>query len=232
MHTKEDYFVVAIVVFIWLFFCVTMSYFIAVGIFDPTFFTYITYFVNWAFYGFLYASFFSYPLMEIALMALFPIVYGMTMFVAVAIIAIVWLNDEVYTRGTVLGGTTRTFGEQFAGDRVIHVLPAVFIFITLLALYRTAGPLINVNWKTFSKGEIAAYLLYVLLSPSIILGIYMLTMPFQQNYLVPLNPTATTALQIGLSIVLQAILIGLATLFTHCGPISEKPLHTPMGYLL
>lgn len=223
---------VSIVVVIWLFFSVTISYFIGAAIFDPTFFTYITFFTNWLFYGFLYGSFFSYPLMQVALMVVFPVVYGMTMFVAVAIIAIVMINDEVYTRGTVLGGTTRTFGEQFVGDRVIHVLPAVFIFITLLALYRTAGPLINVSWKTFSKGEKTAYFFYVLLSPSVILGLYMLTMPFQQNYLVPWSVAAITALQLGLSIVLQGILCGLATLFTNCGPISEKPLHTPMGYFL
>jgi len=230
MHTKEDYFVVAIVVFIWLFFAATVSYFIGAGVFDPLFFTYITYFTNYCFYGILYASFYSYAMLELTVLAFFPIVYGMTSFVFFAIILIVAINDEVYTRATILGGTTRTFGEEFVGDRILHVFPAVFILVTLLALYRTAGPMLNFYWKTRSKGELAAYLLYVTLAPSVILGVYMITMPFQKNYLVPWSAGVVAAMQIGLSIVLQGILIGMATLFTHCTPISEKPLHTPMGY--
>lgn len=231
MHTKENYFVVSIVVFVWLYFALTTSYFIAADIFDPTFFTYDTYFANYLFYGFLYGSFYSYPLLQIALLGLFPIVYGMTMFVALAIVFIVWLDDEVYTRA-ILGGTSRTWGEQFVGDRLIHVVPAVFIFFTLLALYRTAGHMINVTWKTFSKGERAAYLIYVLFVPSVVIGVYMLTMPFQQNYLVPWNIAVVAALSVVLSVALQGVLVGITTLFTHCGPISEKPLHTPMGYYL
>ena len=229
MHTKEDYCVVTVVIFIWVFFAATVSYFIATGVFDPLFFTYITYFTNYCFYGFLYASFYSYAMLELVILGLFPIVYGMTVFVFFAIIMIVVLNDEVFTRA-ILGGTSRTWGEQFAGDRIIHVFPAVFILITMLALYRTAGPMINLYWKTHSKGELTAYLLYVLLAPSVILSLYMITMPFQKNYLVPWTPGVIAALQIGLSIVLQGILVGISTLFTHCNPISEKPLHTPMGY--
>jgi hypothetical protein len=90
--------------------------------------------------------------------------------------------------------------------------------------------MINLYWKTRSKGELAAYLLYVILAPSVILGLYMITMPFQKNYLVPWSAGVVAAMQIGLSVVLQGLLIGMATLFTHCKPISEKPLHTPMGY--
>lgn len=229
MHTKEDYCVVAVIIFIWLFFATTTSYFIAAGVFDPLFFTYITYFTNYCFYGFLYASFFSYAMLELVVLALFPIVYGMTTFVFCAIILIVVLNDEVFTRA-ILGGTSRTWGEQFAGDRIIHVFPTVFILITLLALYRTAGPMLNLYWKSHSKGELTAYLLYVLLAPSVIISLYMITMPYQKNYLVPWTPGVIATLQIALSIVLQGILIGISTLFTHCTPISEKPLHTPMGY--
>lgn len=231
MHTKEDYFVVSIIVFIWLFFSVTLSYFIATGVFDPTFFTYITYFTNWIFFGFLYFSFYSYPMLELVLLGLFPIVWGMTVFVFFAIIAIVAINDEVFTRGTILGGTTRTFGEQFVGDRILHVFPGVFMLITLLALNRTAGPMLNLYWKSRSRGELAAYILYVLLAPSVILGLYMATQPFEKNYLVPWTVGAVVALQIGLSILAQALLCGLAALFTNCSPIYEKLLHTPMGYL-
>jgi hypothetical protein len=81
MHTKEDYCIVAIVIFNWIFFAATVSYFIGAGVFDPLFFTYITYFANYCFYGFLYASLYSYPMLELAVLGFFPIVYGMTTFV-------------------------------------------------------------------------------------------------------------------------------------------------------
>lgn len=230
MHTSEDWFVVTIIVFIWVFFSVTLSYFIGVAIFDPTFFTYITYFANWAFYGLLYASFFSYSGMEFVLFGLFPIIYGMTVFVFFAIVVIVGINDEVYTRATILGGTSRTFGEEFVGNFILHVMPTAFIFITLLALSKYAGPLVNLYWKTRSTLERVGYLLYVLLGPSLILTLYMITMPFEKNYLVPWSASVVVLMQLGLSIVVQAILVGLAFLFTNCSPISEKQLHTPMGY--
>jgi hypothetical protein len=230
MHTQEDWFFTFILVLIWAYFSITLSYFIGVAIFDPTFFTYITYFANWLFYGIFYASLFSYPAFEFVVMFVFPLIYGMTVFVFFAIVVIVGINDEVYTRATILGGTTRTFGEEFVGNFVIHVMPTVFMFVSLIALAHYVGPLVNMYWKTSSKSEIAGYLLWVLLGPSVVLSLYMATMPFEKNYMVPWSSGVVVTLELALSILVQALLVGLVLLFTNWRPISEKQLHTPMGY--
>lgn len=229
MHTKENYLIISFIIVAWLYYAVITAYLVATAVFDITFFTYETFLANYIFYGLLYASFFWFGAMELMILWVIPIIYGMTVFVFFAIIFIVGMNQEVFTRG-VLGGTTRTWADQYIGNWVLHVIPTIFILLTIIALHRVTGPILSSFWLFSNNLQRAGYIIYVLFIPSAILLIYMGTMPWEQNYLLSWSFTTVALMQIGLSVVVQLLLVAIAGIITSCHLGSERHLHTPFGY--
>jgi hypothetical protein len=188
-----------------LFRAFVLSYFLATLGLDLHFLTYISYTLVTGFY--ILALAFSNDLVILSYILLFflPLVFSLILFIDVAIIIIVQLNDWVFTKSTVIYKGTRTVGDVHTGDWLLHYLPAIEILL-LVAFYSDLLRLAYAQYaKITSKGELLIYKFYIHLVGVVIILIYCVTMNFQQNY--PINGALSTAVVIVISCAV-AVLVG------------------------
>jgi hypothetical protein len=229
MYGKPHWFSLILVFVIVLWMGTMLGYFVAAEIFDPRFFTYFNYALGFAFYNALYVSFFSVEFFDFVVLFLLPVYFNTTAFVCIAIVVIVRLNDTVFTRGSILGGTNMTIGELHTGDWIVHYLPlfAIFaVFVSILAYYLD---FLENYWKYLSKNARIFYIFYLFLTPLAILLLYMLTMPFDQNYPTTLTTWELFLLVIGMSLVLQAIFITFILTYPKAKVMIQNMIETPAG---
>jgi hypothetical protein len=230
MYGKAHWFSLILVFVIAIWMGVILGYFVAAEIFDPRFFTYFNYALGFAFYNVLYVSFFSVELFEFVTLFIVPIYLNTTTFVCIAIVIIVELNDTVFTRAGVLGGTNRTIGETHTGDWIVHYVPFFSILAVLGSIQVYYLDFVRNYWKYASRNARIFYIFYAFLTPLVVLLIYMLTMPFAQNYPTTLTTWELFLMVIGLSLVIQAIFLTFVLTFPRGKLIViQNTIETPAG---
>lgn len=196
---------------------------IADNVFDPRFFTYFTYALGAVFYLFMFLSETDTILNRWMIMLVLPIYTCLTVFVYIAIVVIVYKNDWVIIRDSVLAGGDLTIGEIHTGDWLFHYLPPWTLLVYTLVNYdiiaRTNYPL----WSSKSTLFKLSYSIYVIIVPAIILGCYMVTMPFDKNYPTKMRTWQVCSLVFGLSTSIQLIyLAGSYSIATTLGKLLAK----------
>lgn len=177
------------------------------NIFDPAFFTYFTYALVYAFYVVALFAVMSLRLLQFVYTFLLVPMAGQVLFVYVAIVVIVAEDDWVFTRGSILGGTSRSLGDIHTGDWLFHYLPAVVITLYILIHNHYIALAFHDFWRELRRNERIGYILYLYLLPLSILFFYMLVMPFATNYRVHMSTWTVTALTLGVSVLMQTLLI-------------------------
>lgn len=207
MYGKVNWFALIFVFVLVLWVSFLLGYLIGQEVYDPRFFTYFNYALGFAFYNLGFISFFSVEIYEFWCVFLVPVYLNTTGFVFFAIVVIVALNDWVFTRGTALGGTNRTIGETHTGDWLLHYLPLVFLVLVILVINRSYIEFVTNYWNSMHKTGKVFYVFYVFIVPLAFLLIYMITMPFDQNYPTNLSTLETTLLVFGLSLGISAVFL-------------------------
>lgn len=227
MFTRINWLAISVTtaVLLWTSFC--LSYFIDNDIFDPRFFTYFNYIIGWTFYITIYVSYFDTTAYQFVVMFFLPIYYNTVFFVGIAIIVIVKCNDYVIIRDTL--GTGLTMGDIHTGDAIVHYVPVAEILFVLLATAAEVATVFRENWLQHSFSRKLGYVLYLYVTPLVVLLLYMQTMPFASNYPVNISTGSVVGLVIGLSVFLQTIYLAVF-LSTTQGIVDLIPsIRTPAG---
>lgn len=175
-------FVYYVVSAIFLYRIVILGFLLGLGILDALFFTYINYTLDTLAYGALVLAMWKLPAYKFYVLFVLPLIYGTTIFVFLAIVVIVQMNDGVFLKTTVYNAGTRAVGAVHTGDWLIHYLPLVEIFVILLLLNRTAKPIFQRFYSALSTRGKVLYTSYFLLCSAFVLLLYMLSINFQKNY--------------------------------------------------
>lgn len=176
---------------------------IADNVFDPRFFTYFTFAFGFSFYLFIALAETESLLHRWLIILLLPIYTCMTMFVYVAIVVIIYKNDWVLIRNTIFAGATLTIGEVHTGDWLFHYLPPLLLLVYILFNYSPIAKNNYLVWSSKSTAFKLCYCLYVLVLPALILGCYMITMPFDENYPTKMRTWQICSMVFGLSTAIQ-----------------------------
>ena len=173
---------------------------------DPSFFTYQNYMMNTLWFLLLVLSLFQKWTFQLWCLLILPLYWGTTAFVGIAISPIIFLNDTIESRGSILNGGTRTLGQLYFGDNIVHQYPLTEVLLVFFLLNRyIQAHFRNFFISTYGLG-FAFYSLYLMLSPLVVLLFYMLNFDFLGNYPTPISETGTVLAVIGLTLFLQAIL--------------------------
>jgi hypothetical protein len=171
-----------IISFISLYRVIILAYFISSDGLDLKFFTYINYtLVTMSFMALLLSSW-SYVYYSIYCLFIWPITFGVTLFVSIAIVIIIQLNDKLFIKSTTENGGHHTIGLVHTADFFIHQLPALEVAIIAICLIRTSSIIFNNFVKKMNKIQKAFYSIYFLCCSLFLLGLYMITMDFGKNY--------------------------------------------------
>lgn len=230
MYEKPNWVVIVFAELIILLKALTLGYLMGQGIYDPSFFTYFSYTLLYAFYLVALFSYTSPRSMQFVYSFFFIPMFGITSFVAFAIVVIVQCNDWVYLRTTILGGTTRAIGDVHTGDFVLHYLPLIGFLLYAALHSRYIGLSIHNLWHTLRTGEKMAYVFYLSLAPLLVLGFYMTVMPFDKNYPTMLSNWLIAVLVSVLSLSIQAIIILVVFYVFQAQDFDHHKLVTPTGH--
>jgi hypothetical protein len=186
---------------------IVLSFFVAEETLDMRFLTYIMYTLTTTFWWFVLMLSGDTDKLAFALLMLLPIVFNASLFVGVAIVVIVQLNDWIFMHTTVFYGGPRLVGAVHTGDWLLHQLPVIEVFVLMLMYISN----INACYTTlksefFTKLGSAIYYAYVVASGALVVGMYFATEDFQRNYPVD-HALGSAALQVILSL-LMSLLIG------------------------
>lgn len=193
---------------------------IATNVFDARFFTYFNLANGFAFYLILALAQTDSNLFHWALIAVLPIYICLTMFIYIAIVVIVQNNDWVFIRDSLFGGGELTIGEVHTGDWMFHYVPPVLLLVYVAVNFVDTA---KTNYGVWSSDRVlfkVAYSLYVLITPALILGCYMVTMPFDKNYPTKMRTWQVCTLVFGLSTAIQ--LVYLAGSYSIATTLGEK----------
>lgn len=159
-----------------------ISFFLAQEGLDLRYLTYLNYTMTTAFLIFLLYSTKSVSSLRATLIGLFPIVFNTCLFIGVAIVIIVQLNDWVFTRTTVVHHGPRRVGEVHTGDWILHQLPVVEMFVIMVMYLED----IRSGYKDLRKGvtKLGAgiYYAHTVAFPSMIILLYFATEDINRNY--------------------------------------------------
>lgn len=196
---------------------------VADGVFDARFFTYFTYALGFVYYNFMFLSETDSTLHRWATVLTLPIYACLTLFVYFAIIVIVYKNDWVIIRDSVFAGGELTIGEIHTGDWFFHYLPPSMLLAYILVNYESIAKINYMIWSSKSSLSKLTYCLYVIILPLIILGCYMITMPFDKNYPTKMRTWQIVAMVFGLSTSIQLLyLAGSYSVATTLGKFLTK----------
>lgn len=159
---------------------------IAARVYDPRFETYQNYLVVTFALGIVVRVARHGTGRRIFFLALAPLLFGTTFFIAIAITVIVQFNDGIYLKSTYFNNGTNPVAIVHSFDWILHQVP--FFFITLLLwsnwlryrkyfreLWLTQETLGRVLYASYSVGVAAVWEL-----------LYMASFPFRVNYPVPM----------------------------------------------
>jgi hypothetical protein len=187
---------------------VVLGYLLATGTYDATFFTYINYALLTLGMALLVLSMWSITAYQLWVGIALPLLWGTTVFVALAIIVIVQLNDGVFLRTTIDNEGTNSVSVIHTGDWVLHQLPFVEILVLVLLLSPTAITIFHNLWRQLSTGGKVAYTAYFHLAALMLLSFYMINVDYSVNYPTDLNKGAIWGITIVLALVIELLLFG------------------------
>jgi len=150
--------------------------------FDPHYFTYINYTLVSLSLLLYMLSMRSVTLFHLASRFLIPVIYGTTLYVAIAITVIVYLNDWMLTRNSYLNGGGMSIGKLNTGNILVHYLPVIDVLLVLLMSFDYLKAAIKPFFYSLSSKRKILYALYVLLGPFAVLVLYMVNFDFAKNY--------------------------------------------------
>lgn len=191
-------FLFRLTVIIWLF---------AIAAFDPLFYTYQAYLLFTGAMAYLLISWTNRALFRFFVMFIFPVVFGVVLFIGIAIIVMVFLNDEIFLTRTVFRGGTRTIAVAHSGDWLLHQLPVIEVIIVTVCITRYARIAMR-NVRAAWRGTFGYWLyLFFFFTASVWpLVLYVALFPFQQNYPMSLSITVCVVLMIVISIAIGVLL--------------------------
>lgn len=202
---------------------IVLGYLLGTGTYDATFFTYINYGVVTLSMALLLLSMWHIPAYELWVLFLLPLVWGTTVFVALAIIVIVQLNDGVFLKTTTQNEGTNSVATIHTGDWLLHQLPFVELLLIVLVLWPTAVVIFHNFWRQMSTSSRVAYTIYFHLSALLVLSFYMINIDYSVNYPSDLSAKAIWALTIVLALLVELFLFG----FLYISKPSTTVVSTP-----
>lgn len=161
---------------------------IVTGAYDLTFYTYInlTLVVLLSPLGII--GLFFEPLQRFYMRWVFPVLVQSTLFVSVAITAIVQLNSSVYmVHAKSLGGDVDD-GTLHSGDYLVHQFTAIIILVDLIVQHHFARAHVRSLWLCASRCFRAFYTLYILFGAIVPIGLYAMIENWSERYPVPVSP--------------------------------------------
>jgi hypothetical protein len=182
---------------------VVLGYLIGAEVFDARFFTYLNYLLLT--FGFLLLVI-SARRTRLWCLYVLPPLWGTTVFVALAIVVIIQLNDGVFLRTTVFNNGDRSVAGVHTGDWLLHQLPFIEILLVLLALRSQVTASFRSLWAGASVLVKVLYTLYFHTAALALLSFYMVNIDFRSNYPTPISSTAVWLLTVGLALAVEAIL--------------------------
>lgn len=189
---------------------------IALDIINLTFFTYINYILTTI-------SFLILAIIETKIISkkkkltksfrfytlfIFPVTFGLTAFVSLAILFIIGLNSSFLTKLSESGDGS-DLSSIYIKDKIIHSFPFIEIIILLLFKFKSFKLVFtrDIKFNKMLDGQLKFfYWLYFISSPLFILGLYMLTIDFINKYPVPVNNLLLISMVIISSILIQLFL--------------------------
>lgn len=161
---------------------VVISFFLATEDLDARYLTYLNYTLMTAFFIFLLYCSKNDDALRLVLLTLYPIVFNIAFFIGVAIVAIVQINDWVFTRTTVVHSGPRRVGEVHTGDWILHQLPVVQMLVVFVMYIDDARKGCRELRKLFTPLGTAIYYIFIVTFPSLVILLYFATEDTTQNY--------------------------------------------------
>lgn len=186
----------------------SLGYLLGSATFDATFFTYINYGVLTLAMALLLLSMWNVTAYELWTTLLLPVVWVTTVFVALAIVVIVQLNDGVFLKTTTQNNGTNSVATIHTGDWLLHQFPFVEMLVILLLLRPTLVIIFHNFWRQFSTAGKVAYTIYFHTAGLLVLSFYMINIDYSVNYPTSISSAAIWGLTIGLSLFVGFLLFG------------------------
>ena len=202
---------------------VVLGYLLGTGTYDATFFTYINYGILTLSMALLLLSMWHIPAYELWVLFVLPLVWGTTVFVALAIVVIVQLNDGVFLKTTTQNHGTNSVATIHTGDWMLHQLPFVEILLIVLVLRPTAVVIFHNFWNEMRTPGRVGYVIYFHLSALMLLAFYMINVDYAVNYPSDLSAKAIWGLTVGLALLVELFLFG----FFHVSNPDTTVVSTP-----
>ena len=189
----------------------------ATGGIDPTFFTYQNFMIDTVWLLLLSQAIWSRRGFELWTLIVLPLYWGATVFVALAIVVIVYLNDGIFMKTALENGGRHTVGQIHAGDWILHQWPWAEALLVLVLLWgEFSAAFQNFFYRSsLNAGERTLYVLAFLAEPLLMLGFYMLNFDFLANYPTSVSHAGVIALVIVLGLLVQS---GLLLAFCFLAP--------------
>lgn len=206
-----------ILVFILIFRLFVIIWLIANRVFDPLFFTYLNYLVFTLSMIFLLAAFLfvNREMFQFYVLFIFPIVFGTALFVAITIVIMILLNDEIFLARTVFRGGVRTIAAAHSGDWLLHQVPAIEVIIVAACITNYARNIMRKTreaWGGFRSIRYGIYLFFFFTAPAWPLVLYIAVFPFNRNYPVGMNVAVSIFLMLGTTTLISGVLYAIWTL--------------------
>lgn len=138
--------------------------------------------------------------------ALLPIAYGVTIYIAFAIVVIVDLNAMVLLRSSKMNGGDRDIGRLNTGNFLVHTLPLLEILFIVGLNFGYFKSAVRPYFKSLSTGGRAAYTLYWMFASVIVFVFYMLNFDYSSNYPTDLSTATLLAISIPVAVFTELLL--------------------------
>lgn len=208
------------------------AFLIGYGVLDIHFFTYINYtlvtlaYALWLYFmrrDFTYTMFSNYVL---------PMIWGTTLTVAVVIVVIVDMNEDIFLRSSKYNGGTRSIGKLHTGDFFVHFAPVFDLLLNIVVQMPYLKAHFQSEFRQMNLYDRIIQIVHFMFSPIVILVIYMLNFDFHKNYPTSLPPAATITLVVFVSLCIQAFLLVALVTGEHDPKKTDlTPIHKWTKYL-
>jgi hypothetical protein len=188
------------------------SFFLAKEDLDLRYLTYINYTMLTSFFIFLLFVSKKENALSLTMATLFSIEFNLAVFIGIAIVLIVQLNDWVFTRTTVVHMGPRKVGDVHTGDWILHQFTVVTIFVVFLMYMKEARKGFGLIRKNATRFGLVLYYIFLISFPSLIILLYFVTEDTSRNY--PVDSLSNWVTLV-LSLILSNLIGGFFVLLLH-----------------
>jgi len=202
-----------------------LGYLLGCGSYDASFFTYINYALLTAGFAALELAMWQRTAFLAWVVLLLPILWGTTMFVAIAIVVIIQLNDGVFLRTTIYNDGTRSVATIHTGDWLLHQLPLIELLLVLFVSRTAMLHCFHVFWRDLARPLYRTlYTIYFVVASLLVLSLYMSNINFSLNYPTSVSQGTVWALTVFLALAVNSLLF---VIFFFSKPSELLQLQTP-----